>query len=71
MTTTLDALVTLLIRKRLATPDTVWRMTFREATQALRALAGPSALGSPTQSDLAALMRAFPDMTEPEEPDHG
>ena len=71
MTTTLDALAALLIRQRLATPDTVWRLTFTEATHALRALAGPAALGAPTKSDLAALMRAFPDMPEPKEPDHG
>ncbi|MGD1885771.1 MAG: phage tail assembly chaperone [Cohaesibacteraceae bacterium] len=61
MTSTLDALAALLIRQRLATPDTVWRLSFREATHTLRALAGPSALGAPTQIDLAALMRAFPD----------
>ena len=71
MTTRLDALAALLIRKRLATPDTVWRLTFTEATHALRALAGPQALGAPAQADLAALMRAFPDTTEPKDTDHG
>ena len=63
---TLEALADWLVRHRLATLDGVWALTLPDLRRAARILGPQASLAPPTQNDLAALMRAFPD-THPQQ----
>lgn len=59
---TLENLADWLVRQRFATLDTVWSLTLPDVRRAARIAAPPQTNTPPTPDDLAALMRAFPDI---------
>ncbi|WP_375570277.1 hypothetical protein ABWH92_16645 [Ahrensia marina] len=65
--TTLNAVVDWLVRQRFATLETVWLLTLPDVRRATRIAAPPQTNTPPTPDDLAALMRAFPDILNPPE----
>jgi hypothetical protein len=68
--TTLNAVVDWLVRQRFATLKTVWSLTLPDVRRAARLAAPPQNNTPPTPDDLAALMRAFPDIPNPPEKCH-
>lgn len=67
---TLDSLADWLVRQRFATLETVWSLTLPDVRRAARIAAPPQTNTPPTPDDLAALMRAFPDIPNPPETQH-
>ncbi len=68
---TLDGLVDWLVRHRFATLESVWTLTLPDVRRAARLAHPQSGTPPPSPTDLAALMRAFPDTSNLEDPDHG
>ncbi|MFN3171528.1 MAG: hypothetical protein ACE37E_12665 [Hyphomicrobiales bacterium] len=66
----LETLADWLVRQRFATLDTVWALTLSDVRRAARLAAPSTAITPPTPDDLAALMRAFPDMPPEKEDGH-
>jgi hypothetical protein len=63
----LETLADWLVRQRFATLETVWALTLADVRRAARLAAPSTAITPPTPDDLAALMRAFPDTSNPPE----